>query len=84
MNNANQLYQGYRFSPEIISHETWLYHQFCLNVRDIEDLLADRELLFLMKLFVVGVSNLAPRMLERSRNAEVYLVTHGTWMRFTS
>jgi len=35
-------YRGYRFSPEIISHAVWLYHQFCVSLRDSEDLLAQR------------------------------------------
>ena len=42
MNNRNQLYHGYRFPPEIISHTVWLYHRFCLSFRDVEDLLAER------------------------------------------
>ena len=35
-------YRGYRFPPEIISHAVWLYHRFCLSLRDVEDLLAER------------------------------------------
>ena len=35
-------YRGYRFPPEIISHAVWLYHRFCLSLRDTEDLLAQR------------------------------------------
>ena len=35
-------YHGYRFPPEIISHAVWLYHRFCLSLRDVEDLLAQR------------------------------------------
>ena len=42
MNTSNQLYRGYRFPSEIISHAIWLYHRFCLSFRDIEDLLAER------------------------------------------
>ena len=42
MNKSNQLYRGYRFPSEIISHAIWLYHRFCLSFRDIEDLLAER------------------------------------------
>ncbi len=42
MNKTIQLYHGYRFSPEIISHTVWLYHRFCLSFRDVEDLLAER------------------------------------------
>jgi len=42
MNKPKHLYHGYRFSPEIIGHAIWLYHRFCLSLRDIEDLLAER------------------------------------------
>ncbi len=38
-------YHGYRFPPEIISHAVWLYHRFCLSLRDAEDLLAQRGIL---------------------------------------
>ena len=42
MKDAKQLYHGYRFPPTIISHAVWLYHRFCLSLRDVEDLLAER------------------------------------------
>ena len=35
-------YHGHRFPPEIISHAVWLYYRFCLSLRDVEDLLAER------------------------------------------
>jgi putative transposase len=38
-------YRGYRFPPEIISHTVWLYHRFTLSLRDIEDLLAERNVI---------------------------------------
>jgi transposase-like protein len=38
-------YRGYRFPPEIISHAVWLYHRFTLSLRDIEDLLAERDVI---------------------------------------
>ena len=37
-------YHGYRFPPEIISHAVWLYNRFCLNFRDVEDLLAEWDI----------------------------------------
>ena len=37
-------YHGYRFPPEIISHAIWLYHRFGLSFRDVEDLLAQRDI----------------------------------------
>jgi putative transposase len=35
-------YAGYRYPSEIMSHAIWLYYQFTLSCRDIEDLLAER------------------------------------------
>ncbi len=42
MNTKKSSYHGYRFPAEIISHAVWLYHRFCLILRDVEDLLAER------------------------------------------
>jgi len=42
MNSKKSSYNGYRFPAEIISHSVWLYHRFCLSLRDVEDLLAER------------------------------------------
>jgi putative transposase len=42
MNTEKSSYHGYRFPAEIISHAVWLYYRFCLSLRDIEDLLAER------------------------------------------
>ena len=42
MRSQSASYHGYRFPPDIISHAVWLYHRFCLSLRDAEDLLAQR------------------------------------------
>ena len=42
MNTKTPSYRGYRFPAEIISHSVWLYYRFCLSLRDVEDLLAER------------------------------------------
>jgi len=44
MKDAEQMYHGYRFPPTIISHAAWLYHRFCLSLRNVEDLLAKRRI----------------------------------------
>jgi putative transposase len=41
MQNTN-IYAGYRYPPQIISHAVWLYHRFTLSFRDIEELLSAR------------------------------------------
>ena len=51
MNNSN-IYAGYRYPAQIISHAVWLYHRFTLSFRDIEELLAARQVsLLVMKRF---------------------------------
>jgi putative transposase len=41
MKNSN-IYAGYRYLAQIMSHAVWLYHRFTLSFRDIEELLAAR------------------------------------------
>jgi putative transposase len=38
----NNMYTGYRFPSQVISHTVWLYHRFTLSFRDVEELLAAR------------------------------------------
>jgi putative transposase len=45
MKNDRSRYSGYRFPREIISYAVWLYHRFCLSIRDLEDLLAERGII---------------------------------------
>ncbi len=42
MKSSTLSYRGHRFPPEIITHAVWLYHRFCLSLREVEDLLAER------------------------------------------
>ncbi len=42
MHSSTASNRRHRFPPEIISHAVWLYHRFCLSLRDVEDLLAER------------------------------------------
>src|SRR5207302_3629885 len=37
-------YAGYRFPPEIIQHAIWLCLRFTLSFRDVEELLAERDI----------------------------------------
>lgn len=41
----SQIYRGFRFPPEIISHVVWLYFRFALSFRDIEELMASRGII---------------------------------------
>ncbi|WNM61896.1 IS6 family transposase [Candidatus Nitrospira neomarina] len=42
MNSKRPNYQRHRFPSEIISHEVWLYHRFCLSFREVEEFQAER------------------------------------------
>lgn len=37
-------YAHHHFPPSVIQHTVWLYLRFCLSLRDVEDLLAERGL----------------------------------------
>jgi transposase-like protein len=57
MKNTN-IYAGYRYPSQIISHSVWLYHRITLSFRDIEELLAARALTSVTKPSETGVRNL--------------------------
>ncbi|MDV6278507.1 hypothetical protein R3Q06_34455 [Rhodococcus erythropolis] len=40
----SSMYKGYRFPREIIAHCVWLYHRFTLSFREVELLMAAREI----------------------------------------
>jgi len=40
--NSGNIYAGYRYPPQKISHAVWRYQRFTLSFRDIEELLATR------------------------------------------
>ena len=42
--NRSNIYKRYRFPSVIIQYAVWLYYRFNLSHRDIEDLLAEREI----------------------------------------
>ncbi len=45
MKSRRSRYLRHRFPPEIISRAVWLYHQFSLSYRQVEDLLAERGII---------------------------------------
>ncbi len=86
MNKTNQLYHGYCFPPEIISHAVWLYHRFCLSFRDVEDLLAERGIVVSYETIRSWCNKFVPvyaRSIKKCRGSlgdtwyldEVYIVT---------
>ena len=70
-------YSGYRFPPEIIQRAIWLYLQFTLSLRDVEDLLAERGVAVSYETVRRWVNHFGPRIaadLQKRR-----LKPHTTW-----
>ena len=61
-------YDGYRFPPEIIRQAIWLYLRFTLSLRDVEDLLADREIIVSYETVRRWVNHFGPRIAAGLRN----------------
>ena len=61
-------YRGYRFPREVIARAVWLYHQFTLSFRDVEDLLAERGIPVSYETIRSGADDLDPIMPIRSRS----------------
>jgi hypothetical protein len=55
-------YSGYRFPSEIIQHAIWLYLRFTLSFRDVEDLLAEREIMVSYETVRRWVNYFGPRV----------------------
>ena len=62
MKRARSRYHGYRFPPELIGYAVSAYHRFCLSVRDVEDLLAERGILVSYETSGAGAGNSDPTM----------------------
>jgi putative transposase len=62
-------YKQHRFPPDIISYAVWLYYRFNLSHRDIEDLLAERGIIFTresIRLWCIKFGALYARRLKRN------------------
>lgn len=64
MNNSN-IYAGYRYPAQIISHAVWLYHRFTLSFRDIEELLASRGIVVSYETYGNGAKSMEQAIVNR-------------------
>jgi len=48
------IYKRHWFPPSVIQHAVWLYYRFNLSVRDVEDLLAERNICVSYEEFKAG------------------------------
>ncbi len=64
---STNIYKRYRFPSEIIQYAVWLYHRFNLSHRDIEDLLAERGIIFTYEAIRLWCIRFGPEYATRLR-----------------
>ena len=61
------IYKRHRFPPSIIQHAVWLYYRFNLSIRDVEDLLAERNISVSYEAIRLWVNKFGPEFTKRLR-----------------
>ena len=61
------IYKRHRFPPSIIQHAVWLYYRFNLSIRDVEDLLAERNISVSYEAIRLWVNKFGPEFAKRLR-----------------
>ena len=59
------LYKRHRFPPSIIQYAVWLYYRFNLSIRDVEDLLAERNINVSYESIRLWVNKFGPEFAHR-------------------
>ena len=63
----NNIYKRHRFPPSIIQHAVWLYFRFNLSIRDVEDLLAERNISVSYESIRLWINKFGPEFTRRLR-----------------
>jgi hypothetical protein len=61
------IYKRHRFPPSIIRHAVWLYYRFNLSLRDVEDLLAERNVSVSYEAIRLWINKFGPEFTKRLR-----------------
>ena len=61
------IYKRHRFPPSIIQYAVWLYYRFNLSCRDVEDLLAERNISVSYEATRLWVNKFGPEFARRLR-----------------
>jgi transposase-like protein len=59
------IYKRYRFPPSVIQHAVWLYFRFNLSTRDVEDLLAERNIFVSYEAIRLWINKFGPLFTKR-------------------
>ena len=62
MHTRRSRYLRHRFPPDIIGHAVWLYHRYSLSFRFVEDLLAERGIIRVVRNHSAVVREVRPRL----------------------
>lgn len=88
MDENEERFKGYRYPKAVIGHVVWLYHRFLLSLRDVSELLLQRDIelsyetirewgLKFGQLFANGLKKRAPRRGDKWHLDEVCLSING-------
>jgi len=61
----HNLYKRHRFPPSVIQHVVWLYYRFNLSIRDVEDLLAKRNINVSYEAIRLWINKFGPEFARR-------------------
>jgi putative transposase len=61
------IYKRHRFPPSIIQHAVWLYYRFNLSIRDVEGLLAERNISVSYEAIRLWINKFGPEFTKRLR-----------------
>lgn len=65
------LYKRHRFPPSVIQQAVWLYYRFNLSVRDVEDLLAERNISVSYEAIRLWINKFGPEFTKRLRRRHI-------------
>ena len=65
MSRSKSLYKRHRFPSEIIQYAVWLYFRFKLSHRDVEDLLAERNIIVSYESIRLWCNKFGPKYVKR-------------------
>ena len=70
------IYKRHRFPPSIIQHAVWLYYRFNLSIRDVEDLLAERNISVSYEAIRFWINKFGPEIYQTSSAQTLWLRRH--------
>ena len=64
------IYKRHRFPPSVIKYAVWLYYRFNLSIRDVEDLLAERNINVSYESIRLWVNKFGPEFVHRLKRKQ--------------